>query len=49
MEMRNFIKTKLTYWTQTISEGLTEEEADDMIRKIKRMSANALFETNRDE
>lgn len=48
MEMREFIKTKLTYWTQTTSAGLTPEEADEMIKKIKQMSANALAETKGD-
>jgi DNA-binding MarR family transcriptional regulator len=49
LEMRSFIRTKLAYWTQTITAGLTAEETDDMIRKIKQMSTNALTETNRDE
>ncbi|WP_248927923.1 MarR family winged helix-turn-helix transcriptional regulator [Paenibacillus hamazuiensis] len=47
LTIRDFIKTKLAYWSQTISAGLTPEETDDMIRKIKRMSGNALVETNR--
>jgi hypothetical protein len=47
--MRSFIRTKLAYWTRTITAGLTAEETDDMIRKIKQMSTNALTETNRDE
>ncbi|OGX61570.1 MAG: MarR family transcriptional regulator, partial [Paenibacillus sp. RIFOXYA1_FULL_44_5] len=49
LEMRNFIKTKLAFWTRTISADLTMEETDDMMRIIKQMSANALAETNRDE
>ncbi|MDR6224359.1 MarR family winged helix-turn-helix transcriptional regulator [Desmospora profundinema] len=49
IEMRDFIKTKLSYWTQTISTGLTTEEADDFIQKIKQMSMNALAETKGDE
>jgi DNA-binding MarR family transcriptional regulator len=49
LEMRSFIRTKLAYWTRTITAGLTAEETDDMIRKIKQMSTNALTETNRDE
>jgi DNA-binding MarR family transcriptional regulator len=49
LEMRSFIKSKLAYWTRTITAGLTAEETDDMIRKIKQMSTNALTETNRDE
>lgn len=49
MEMKKFIKSKLTYWTQTISEGLTPEETEEMVRKIKHMSRNALIETNRSE
>jgi DNA-binding MarR family transcriptional regulator len=49
LEMRSFIRTKLAYWTRTITAGLTAEETDDMIRIIKQMSTNALTETNRDE
>ncbi|PZE21700.1 MarR family winged helix-turn-helix transcriptional regulator [Paenibacillus xerothermodurans] len=49
LEMRNFIKSKLGNWTQTISAGFTREETDDMIKKIKRMSANALAKTKGDE
>jgi DNA-binding MarR family transcriptional regulator len=49
LEMRNFIKTKLAYWRQTISAGLTTDETNDMIRKIKQMSTNALNETSRGE
>jgi DNA-binding MarR family transcriptional regulator len=49
LEMRSFIRTKLAFWTRTISAGLTMEETDDMIRKIKQMSTNALTETHRDE
>jgi DNA-binding MarR family transcriptional regulator len=49
LEMRSFIKTKLSYWTRTITAGLTADETDDMVRKIKQMSTNALTETNRDE
>lgn len=45
LEMRNFIKAKLNYWTQTISTDLTPEEAEDLIQKIKKMSAYALAET----
>jgi len=49
MEMKKFIKSKLTYWTETISEGFTPEEAEDLLRKIKHMSRNALIETNRND
>jgi DNA-binding MarR family transcriptional regulator len=49
LEMRSFIRTKLAYWTRTITAGLTADETDDIIRKIKQMSTNALTETNRDE
>ena len=49
MEMKKFIKSKLTYWTQTISEGLTDEETEEMVKKIKHMSRNALIETNRND
>jgi DNA-binding MarR family transcriptional regulator len=49
LEMRSFIRTKLAYWTRTITAGLTADETDDMVRKIKQMSTNALTETNRDE
>lgn len=45
LEMRQFIKAKLAYWTQTISAGLTPEETEGMIRTIKRMSESALAET----
>ncbi|MCF6411313.1 MarR family winged helix-turn-helix transcriptional regulator [Pseudalkalibacillus salsuginis] len=49
LEMRDFIKTKLSYWTQIISTGLTTEEADDFKQKIKQMSMNALAVTKGDE
>jgi DNA-binding MarR family transcriptional regulator len=49
LEMRNFIKTKLNYWTQTISSGLTTAEADDLVQKIKKMTMNALDEIRGDE
>lgn len=49
LEMRNFIGTKLVYWTQTISSGLTSAEADDLVEKLKQMSEYALAETKRDE
>ncbi|OGX68355.1 MAG: MarR family transcriptional regulator [Paenibacillus sp. RIFOXYA1_FULL_44_5] len=49
LEIRVFIKAKLAYWTRTITAGLTAEETDDMIRKIKQMSTNALMETSREE
>lgn len=49
LEIRDFIKTKLAYWTRTITAGLTTEETDDMVRKIKQMSAKALAETSREE
>ncbi len=49
LEMRDFIKTKLSYWTQIISTDLTIEEADDFKQKIKQMSMNALAETKGDE
>jgi DNA-binding MarR family transcriptional regulator len=49
LEMRSFIRTKLAYWTRTITAGLTADETDDIIRKVKQMSTNALTETNRDE
>ena len=45
LAMRDFIKTKLRYWTETISAGLTPEEEEEMLRIIKRMSENALAET----
>lgn len=48
LEMRKFIKTKLSYWTETISAGLTEEETEDMLAKIKQMSAHALAETSKE-
>jgi hypothetical protein len=46
--MRDFIRTKLRYWTETISAGLTSEEEEEMLRIIKRMSENALAETKGD-
>jgi DNA-binding MarR family transcriptional regulator len=49
LEMRNFIKTKLIYWTQTISSGLTTAEVDDLVQKIKKMTMNALDEIKGDE
>ncbi|WP_202404761.1 MarR family winged helix-turn-helix transcriptional regulator [Shimazuella alba] len=49
LEMRNFIKTKLMYWTQTISAGLTSAEADDLVQKVKKMTMNALDEIKGDE
>ncbi|WP_096186886.1 MarR family winged helix-turn-helix transcriptional regulator [Evansella halocellulosilytica] len=49
LEMRNFIKTKLNYWTETISSGLTTAEADDLVQKIKKMTMNALDEIKGDE
>jgi DNA-binding MarR family transcriptional regulator len=49
LEMRNFIRTKLNYWTQTISSGLTTTEADDLVQKIKKMTMNALDEIKGDE
>ncbi|MGG3625115.1 MarR family transcriptional regulator [Bacillus gobiensis] len=45
LEMRKFIKAKLKNWTETISTGLTSEETDDLIQKIKVMSAYALAKT----
>jgi len=48
LAMRDFIKTKLRYWTETISAGLTPEEEEEMLRIIKRMSENALAETKGD-
>jgi DNA-binding MarR family transcriptional regulator len=45
LAMRDFIKTKLRYWTETITAGLTPEEEEEMLRKIKRMFENALAET----
>lgn len=47
LEMRNFIKSKLAYWTQIITADLTVDETADMITKIKQMSTNALTETSR--
>ncbi|GIN23280.1 MarR family winged helix-turn-helix transcriptional regulator [Siminovitchia fordii] len=47
LEMKNFIQVRLAYWTQTITADLTVEEKDDMIHKIKKMSAYALAETKR--
>lgn len=44
LEMRNFIKAKLNYWTQTISFSLTTAEAEDFVQKIKKMTRNALDE-----
>ena len=49
LEMRLFIKSKLAYWTQTITKGLTAAAVDDMIQKIKQMSTHALMETDREE
>lgn len=49
LEMRGFIQSKLAHWRQTISEGLSEEEVDYMITRLKRMSQNALIETNKDK
>ncbi|SHF36051.1 transcriptional regulator, MarR family [Seinonella peptonophila] len=49
LEMRNFIKTKLDYWTQTISSGLTSAEANDLVQKVKKMTMNALAEIKGDE
>ncbi|NBD23280.1 MarR family winged helix-turn-helix transcriptional regulator [Paenibacillus glycinis] len=49
LEMRHFIKSKLAYWRETISAGLSAEETDELLRTIKLMSANALHETGRDE
>jgi DNA-binding MarR family transcriptional regulator len=49
LEMRNFIKTKLIYWTQTISSGLTTAETDDLVQKIKKMTINALDEIKGEE
>jgi DNA-binding MarR family transcriptional regulator len=45
LEMRTFIKTKLAYWSRTISAGFTDEEKNDMTQMIKQMSSNALAET----
>lgn len=45
MEKRKFIRSKLKAWTEIISSGLTSEETDEMIRKLKIMSANAVAET----
>lgn len=49
LEMRRFTKSKLAHWTQTITKGLTTEEVDDMVQKIKLMSTHALMETGREE
>jgi DNA-binding MarR family transcriptional regulator len=49
LEMRNFIRSKLAYWTQTISSGLTTTEADDFVQRIKKMTMNALDEIKGDE
>ncbi|MBB6669559.1 MarR family winged helix-turn-helix transcriptional regulator [Cohnella nanjingensis] len=49
LEMRGFIKTKLANWNRTLAEGLSDDEAEGLIRSIARMSANALRETGRDE
>lgn len=49
LEMRNFIQTKLVYWTQTISTSLTPQEASEFTQKLKQMSEYALAETKGDE
>ncbi|WP_028775964.1 MarR family winged helix-turn-helix transcriptional regulator [Shimazuella kribbensis] len=49
LEMRTFIKTKLAYWSRSISVGYTDEEKNDMTRMIKQMSGNALLETRGEE
>lgn len=47
-EMQGFIQSKLAHWTKTIVAGLTAEEIEDLIGKIKIMSANAVTETSRE-
>lgn len=49
LEMRHFIQSKLAYWTRTITTGLTEEEVDETVKKIKQMSTRALMETGQGE
>lgn len=49
LEMRRIIKSKLAHWRQTISEGLSEEQIEDMIAQLQRMSKNALIETCKDK
>lgn len=49
LKMRNMIQDKLKYWTKVISSGLTPEEADDFVRKLKQMSDLALAKTKRNQ
>ncbi|MFC4600844.1 MarR family winged helix-turn-helix transcriptional regulator [Cohnella hongkongensis] len=48
-EIRDFIKSKLRYWTDLLTGEFTDEEHSDLLNKLKRMSVLAIGETKGDD
>ena len=49
LEMKEFIRTKLSNWNQILSSDLTPEEVEILVKKIKMMSLHALTATKGDK
>jgi DNA-binding MarR family transcriptional regulator len=49
LKMQGFIKEKLMYWSNTLSNGFSEEQIEVFSEMIKQMSMNAWTETKGEE
>ncbi len=43
-DIESFVKKEMTYWTETLTAGFTEEEQKQAIELLKRMAGNAVRE-----